>query len=144
MNAETARTFVDTNILLYASDSTSERKNERANEIIESLWVRRNGCLSIQVLQEFFVNATSKLPRPLSSAEASSVVELLSAWEVHRPLPGDILDAITIKTRHGLSFWDSMIVQSALQLGCTTLLTEDLNDGQIFDTVTIRNPFATA
>lgn len=142
MNGETERTFVDTNVLLYASDATAEHKRERANEVIDRLWSDKRGCVSIQVLQEFFVNATSKLALSMSRDEASAVVELISAWPVHSPLPTDIVDAISISARHQLSFWDAMIVQSALQLGCSTLLTEDLSHGRVIETVTIRNPFA--
>ncbi len=133
--------FVDTNILIYAHDLSAGEKNARARELINSLWESRLGCLSIQVLQEFYVNVTEKVPRPLAPQMAAQIISDLSVWQVHRPGAHDVLDAIRMQQRYQLSFWDSMIVISAIQLGCGTLWSEDLNPGQTYDQVTATSPF---
>jgi predicted nucleic acid-binding protein len=139
--------FVDSNILIYAHDESAGIKREAASAIIERLWEERSGRLSVQVLQEFFVNATArsgkrKSGEPLDAREAREVVEDYSRWEVHRPGADDVLAAIDIHQRMGISFWDAMIVQSASSQGCEVLYSEDLNDGQIYEGVRLENPFA--
>lgn len=93
------------------------------------------------MLQEFYVNVTRKVARPLSPEVAARIIADLSVWEVHRPSVEDVLDAIGAQARYQLSFWDAMIVVSAQQLGCRTLWSEDLNSGQVYNGVTVRNPF---
>jgi predicted nucleic acid-binding protein len=72
------RRFVDTNILLYAHDDSAGTKRDQARALIEQLWESRDGCLSAQVLQEFFVNVTRKIAKPLSAETASAVITLPS------------------------------------------------------------------
>jgi predicted nucleic acid-binding protein len=133
--------FVDTNILIYAHDSSAGDKHIKAQALVRDLWQSGEGCLSIQVLQEFYVNVTQKVTRPLSPDEAASIVSELSVWLVHRPGVDDVLDAIRLQGRYQISFWDAMIVTSALQLGCERLWSEDLSAGQAYDTVRVANPF---
>ncbi len=76
-----------------------------------------------------------------SNMMAAQIIADLSTWDVHAPNPLDVLDAIQIQKRFQLSFWDAMIVASAMNLGCQTLWTEDLDTGQVLDEVTIVNPF---
>lgn len=95
------------------------------------------------VLQEFYVNITQKVANPLVPGTAAQIIADLAAWEVHNPKVDDVLDAIGIQRRYQLSFWDAMIVSSALQLGCETLWSEDLNPGQAYDSVTVVNPLST-
>ena len=133
--------FVDTNILIYAHDGSAGEKHIKARNLIRDLWQSGEGCLSIQVLQEFYVNVTQKVARPLTPDEAASIVSELSVWLVHRPGVEDVLNAIRVQERYQISFWDAMIVASALQLGCGRLWSEDLNAGQIYNTVTVMNPF---
>ena len=134
--------FVDTNILIYAHDKSAGTKHERARALLESLWEDDNGCLSIQVLQEFYINVTRKIAKPLDSETAKSIVADLGQWTTHAPNVDDVLEAITVQQRYGLSFWDAMILASAARLGCGVLWSEDLNDVQEYDGVKVVNPFA--
>jgi len=133
--------FVDTNILIYAHDRSAGEKHTRAREQIRALWRSGNGCLSIQVLQEFYVNVTQKVAKPLTPDAAAQIINDLSVWEIHRPGAEDVLDAIRLQVRYQISFWDAMIVASATQLGCRTIWSEDLNSGQVYGTITVANPF---
>src|SRR5437016_486781 len=92
------------------------------------VWSRegtRHGCLSVQVLQEFFVTTTWKLPRPLEAPAAAQIVDDLAHWHVHSPAVADVRAAIDIHQRTGASFWDAMILRSAQELGCQILYSED-------------------
>jgi predicted nucleic acid-binding protein len=133
--------FIDTNILIYAHDRSAGDKHVRAQDLIHGLWQSGEGCLSIQVLQEFYVNVTQKVAKPLAPAVASRLVSDLGVWRVHRPGVEDILDAIRLQQRYQLSFWDAMIVASAIQLRCQSIWSEDLNPGQDYGGVRVVNPF---
>lgn len=135
------RQFVDTNVLVYAHDVTAGAKHTRARALVEELWDTRQGCLSVQVLQEFFVTTTRKIPRPLEAPAAAQIIADLAHWHVHAPAVGDVLGAIDIHQRTGASFWDAMILRSAKELGCQVLHSEDLNAGQDYEGVEVRNPF---
>jgi len=141
-SAADAPEFVDTNVLLYSYDQSAGPKRELASQLLDRLWIGRNGRLSLQVLQEFYVSATGRLRPALTPSEAASETSALAQWRVHRPGPTDLLSAIDLHHRLRISFWDAMIVQSSLQMGCKVLWTEDLNDGQSYAGVTARNPFA--
>ena len=133
--------FVDTNILIYAHDHSAGSKHIRARDLIRALWQSGEGCLSIQVLQEFYVNITHKVAKPLKADVAAQIIADLSVWHVHRPGVEDVLDAIRLQDRYQTSFWDAMIIVSAIQLGCQTIWSEDLSTGQVYDTVTVTSPF---
>jgi len=135
--------FVDTNILIYAYDRLAGDKHHAAKTLLKELWETRTGCVSIQVLQEFYVNITQKVARPLSPETAAQLISDLSVWTVHRPGVDNVLEAIRLQTRYQLSFWDAMILASAQALNCQLLWSEDLNTGQIYDKVTVSNPFVT-
>ncbi len=141
MNEAKSLQFVDTNILIYAHDLSAGHKHTRARNLIRELWESGEGCLSVQVLQEFYVNVTQKVPRPLAANVAASIIADLSAWQIHRPGAEDILDAIRLQNRYQTSFWDAMIIASAIQLGCQSIWSEDLNPGQVYDTITVLSPF---
>ena len=141
MSVEAGPQFVDTNVLVYAYDRSAGAKRELARELLQGLWAEENGRLSIQVLQEFYVTVTRKLDRPLAQAEAALIVGDLGHWPVHSPRVADVLNAIRLQERFQLSFWHAMIVASAQQLGCSLLWSEDLNDGQRYGEVEVRNPF---
>jgi predicted nucleic acid-binding protein len=96
----------------------------------------------VQVLQEFLVTVTKKVPTPLTADDAADRIEEFAAWCVFSPKAEDVLAAIALHKRAKLGFWDAMIVESAHQLGCVTIWTEDLTDGQHLYGVHIRNPFA--
>ncbi len=133
--------FVDTNILVYAHDASAGKKHFQAKAILSSLWESGNGCLSIQVLQEFYVTVTHKVARPVSPELASRIISDFSQWRLHVPDATDILDAIDIQQRNRLSFWDALIICSAKKMGCTMVLTENLNDGQFYERILAQNPF---
>ena len=133
--------FVDTNILVYAHDRSAGQKHSHAQALIRELWESGEGCLSIQVLQEFYVSVTQKVARPLAPEVAAQIIADLGVWHVHRPNVDDVLDAIRVQDRYQVSFWDAMILTSANQLGCQTLWSEDLNPGQVYDGATVLSPF---
>lgn len=142
MSAGQGPQFVDTNILVYAHDVSAGPKHDRAVELLESLWESRSGCLSVQVLQEFYVSITRKVAHPLDSSAAAQIVADLSVWRVHAPEAADVLAAIEIQRRYSVSFWDAMILQSATRLGCEIVWSEDLHPGQTYGGVRVADPFA--
>jgi predicted nucleic acid-binding protein len=138
----TGKVFVDSNVLIYAHDLDAGAKQEQAAAWLRKLWESRAGCLSTQVLQEFYVNTTQKIRRPLSRGAAREVLRNYSIW-VHTPLtPATVVRASEISEAWRLSFWDGMIVAAAEQEGATELLTEDLNPGQTIAGVKVIDPFA--
>ena len=135
------KSFVDTNILIYAYDVSAGVKHATAVELIGSLWKSRQGLLSTQVLQEFFVNVTRKIARPLEVSTVRQIIEDLMRWNVVRIESKTILAAIDLQRDHLLSFRDAMIITAAMEGGADTLLTEDLNHGQVIGGIQVRNPF---
>lgn len=133
--------FVDTNILLYAYDAAAGERHEAASALVDRLWRERRGAISVQVLQEFYVNATGKVRKTIDPEVAVDTLKSLVRWRVHSPLPDDVIAAAILSQRHRLSFWDAMIVRSAAELRCETLWSEDLNDGQVIEGVQLSNPF---
>jgi predicted nucleic acid-binding protein len=134
--------FVDTNVLVYARDASEPHKQPLAAQWIARLWREQTGRTSMQVLNECYVTLTRKLKPGLKADVAWEEVMLFLAWEpqtVDREL---LLRAREVERRYGLSWWDCMIVAAAQLQECQTLLTEDLQDGMIFGSVTVRNPFA--
>lgn len=134
--------FIDTNVLVYAHDSSAGEKHKRAKALIEDLWNAGTGCLSVQVLQEFYVTVTQKVPKPLAPETAARIIEYLSHWRVHAPAASDVLEAIELQRRYRISFWDAMIICSADALGCKVIWSEDLNSGQRYGKTMALNPFA--
>jgi len=134
-----AREFVDTNIFIYAFDRSAGRKREAAADLIQRLWAEHAGCVSLQVLQEFYVTATRKLTMPADDALLQ--VERLGAWTLHRPTFEDVTGAIRMHRSRQISFWDALILRSASRLGCSVIWSEDLADGQKWESVLVRNPF---
>lgn len=135
------RRFVDTNVLLYAHDTSAGVKHESARALLEQLWDSRDGCISVQIMQEFFVNVTRKIPKPLNATEAKEIIADLSHWYVHVPASDDVLGAIGLHQRTGISFWDAMMVRSANEMGCQVIYSEDLNHGQLYEGARVENPF---
>ncbi|MFN3533718.1 MAG: PIN domain-containing protein [Candidatus Brocadia sp.] len=99
------------------------------------------GVLSTQVLQEFFVNITKKIPKPINVDNAKDIVNDFLKWDVVINDGDSILEAIEIHKKHKYSFWDSMIIVAAVRGGCAILLSEDLSDKQTFNRTKIKNPF---
>ncbi|HYL47605.1 MAG TPA: PIN domain-containing protein [Candidatus Limnocylindrales bacterium] len=135
------RTFVDTNVLIYAHDVDARAKHKIANSVLRGLWGERTGVLSLQVLQEFYVNVTRKITSPLSKESARHVVEIYSVWCVEATST-EIFAAFRIEDESRIGFWDAMIVALAAKSGATRILSEDLSAGQRIAGVVIENPFA--
>ncbi|HSW58827.1 MAG TPA: PIN domain-containing protein [Dehalococcoidales bacterium] len=133
--------FVDTNILIYAYDVTSTEKHRRALALISELWDSGRGCLSVQVLQEFYVNLTQKIPHPLTPPEAVLIIEDYGQWRLHKPELKSVIEAIHIQQRNKISFWDAMIICSAREMGCQNIWTEDLHANQFYEGIKAVNPF---
>jgi predicted nucleic acid-binding protein len=134
--------FLDTNILVYAYDVSSGKKHDIAKNIVADLWNFRTGVLSIQVLQEFFINITKKIPKPLDIKTARDIIRDFLLWEVADNDGELLLAAIDVQVKYHYSFWDSLIIAAAIKSGASILLTEDLNNRQIIEGVLIKNPFA--
>jgi predicted nucleic acid-binding protein len=137
------KTFVDTNILIYAHDVDAKAKHDVAKGVLRELWRRRTGVLSMQVLQEFYVNVTRKIASPLPKDVARAVVNSYSIWCIDAT-PAEIAAAFRIEDESRIGFWDALIVASALKCGATRILSEDLNAQQTISGVQIQNPFAPA
>lgn len=135
-----AEHFVDTSILMYAHDTSAGENHERARALIEQLWRTRSAAVSTQVLQELCVNLQRKAARPLDADATREVVADYLAWEVVVNDGQSILEALEIQQRHRLSFWDALIVHAAERAGATVLYSEDLSDGQVYDSVRVVNP----
>ena len=135
----TTPAFVDSNILLYAV-STNPSEVEKQRVAREILAAGRFG-FSMQVAQEFFVNATRKLKPPLSSEDALKFLQKLSASPIVDLDFALFQEAVKLHGRFQISYWDAAIVAAAKRLGATTLYSEDLSDGQSVDGVKIVNPF---
>jgi predicted nucleic acid-binding protein len=141
MSAEPAPEFLDTNVLVYAHDASAGDKRRLAIDLLDRVAEQHTAALSVQVLQEFYVTVTHKLPAPLPSLEAEAIVADLTKLPTHLPSGADVLAAIQLHRKHHLSFWDAMVIRSALRLGCSIVWSEDLASGQAYDGVTVKNPF---
>ncbi len=135
--------FVDTNILIYAEDKDAKTKHAVARDLVLQLWEDRNGVLSVQVLQELYVNVTRKLKKPLTGPKALEIVREYLTWTVVENTGKLLIEAVELQQKAQLSFWDAMVVQAALDAGCDRLYSEDLNAGQRFGSLIIVNPFKT-
>jgi predicted nucleic acid-binding protein len=137
-----ARSFFDTNVLVYTDDRASPAKQRRALDLVAEHRRSGTGVVSLQVLQEYFVTVTRKLH--VDARIARRKVELLAEFDVAAPGVTDILAAIDLHRLHQFSFWDALIVRSAKQAGCSILLSENFQDGREFDGVRVANPFLRA
>ncbi len=134
--------FVDTNILLYAHDLDAGLKRMRSIEALTQLWDAGTGALSVQVLQEFYVNVTQKLKTPVARSIAREIVNTYGAWVRETTTPMIVIRATHLAELAQISFWDAMIVASAEQAGAQQLYSEDLNVGQTIAGVLVVNPLA--
>jgi predicted nucleic acid-binding protein len=135
------KAFFDSNLLVYAFDQGSPIKQEVAKRLIGEYGSAGNLVLSTQVLQEFYVVTTKKLATPLTKEEAAEVVKDLGEFPLVQVDKGVINRAMGRHREGEFSFWDCLIVEAALQSGCSLLLTEDMQNGRRIDTLEIRNPY---
>ncbi len=130
-------------MLVYARDSSEPEKQRAAMAWMRELWQSRSGRLSQQVLQEYYVTVTRKLRPGLPPALARDDVRSLMRWDPVLPGPALVEHAWAIEERHGLSFWDAMIVAAAAATGAAKLLTEDLQSVAEIEGLSIVDPFRT-
>jgi predicted nucleic acid-binding protein len=135
------KTFVDANVLIYAHDVDAKSKHATAKNILRELWTERTGVLSMQVLQEFYVNVTRKIRSPLPKDSARLVATSYSIWCMETT-PAELSVAFRIEDESRIGFWDALIVAAAVKSGATRLLSEDLNPGQKIAGLRVENPFA--
>lgn len=131
--------FVDTNVLVYLFDNDAPKKQARARQLLKD--EADNIILSTQVLGEFYVTVTRKLAKPLEPAVARNAVDDLCALRV-RPLRAELVQAAVRRSDASqLSYWDALIVETAVDAGATVLMTEDLQHGQAFNELRVIDPF---
>jgi predicted nucleic acid-binding protein len=135
------KVFLDTNILIYAHDIDAGIKHDVALSILKTIWQEETGIISTQVIQEFYVNVTRKIPNPITPVQARGIILNYFSWQVEAVEPHTILSASEIEEKYILSFWDSLIIATASQSEAAKILTEDLNHGQTIEGVLIENPF---
>jgi predicted nucleic acid-binding protein len=131
--------FFDTNILLYADDLDAGDKTTRARDLLRSHFTARSGAVSTQVLQEYFVNARTKLG--MDGAAARMRVEIYCHFHLVTVDSALILHAIDLHRLESLSFWDAVIVRAAQRMGCSVLYSEDLQNGHVYDKLRVVDPF---
>ncbi len=136
------RFFLDTNIFVYSFDAKSAGKARRAKQLVLQAITSRKGTISFQVVQEFFNLAIRKFEQPMTIAEAEQYLNAVfrPLWHVQSS-PSLISQALQLCGKHRLSWYDSLIVASALESQCSILYSEDLQHGQRFGELQIKNPF---
>lgn len=135
------KVFIDTNILVYAYDISAGEKHIKAVEIMKDLWNTSRGIISTQVLQEFFVSVTRKIPKPLDVTVAKEIVKDILKWKTVIVDGELILQSFDIHKESEYSYWDSAIIAAATTGGAKILLSDDLSDKHVIKGVEIRNPF---
>jgi predicted nucleic acid-binding protein len=135
------RVFVDANILLYSEDSADLGKQATAMAWLKVLWQRRIGCLSTQVLNEFYVNAVRKIKQPMPAGDARAEVRRYAQWQPWTVDQATVESAWAVESRYGLHYWDCLVVAAAQHSGCRYLLSEDIGHEQYYDAVQVINPF---
>ena len=136
-----AKCFVDTNILVSRRDSTEAIKQPKAEQWLMQLWANKSGRISTQVLNEYYVTVTQKLKPGLSKERARSDIRALSVWQPLAMSTSLIESSWEIQDRYDYSWWDTLIISSALLLDCTYLISEDMQHEQVIGSLTIVNPF---
>ena len=136
-----AKTFVDTNVLVYAYDRNATVKQAIARDLLDELWRERTGVLSVQVLQEFYVTVTKKIGKPLTKERAREVVNTYALW-CGETSAVEVAAASRIEEHSRVAFWDALIAASAAKAGAERIVSEDMNDGQLLAGVRVENPFA--
>ena len=136
----TAKFFVDTNVLLYAGSHAADDGLKR--QAARVLLSRPDIAFSAQVLQEFYAVAVTKRRLQITHEEALAVLQSLAAFPVCPITRELVMEAVELRERCQISYWDAAILAAAKQMGCRTVYSEDLSAGQDYDGVTVINPFA--
>ncbi|HEU5472105.1 MAG TPA: PIN domain-containing protein [Actinophytocola sp.] len=141
MNSGTNLVFVDTNVLVYAHDLDEGQKHDIAVAVLNKLWRDGTGVLSTQVLQEFYRVATRKMNPAMTKSEARAIIAEYGQWCSMDTNPQLLVSASILDERYQLPWWDALVVEGAVRSGASLLLSDDLQNGQRFGTLTVRNPF---
>ena len=141
MTSLTDRTFLDTNVLVYAYDRRDPVKQSKAVELLSTYIQEQTATVSAQVLGEFFNTVTRRIPEPLPAEEAQEAVYAISALPVVALNLALVRRAISTHRRYGISYWDALIIAAAESASCARILTEDLNPGQSYHGIVVVNPF---
>lgn len=135
------KTFFDTNVLVYAFDINEPEKGAIAKRLIQDFGSKGNLVLSTQVLQEFYVTVTKAKKQMLTKKKAEDIVNDFAEFPLVQVDKAIVSKAMKRHQSNAFSFWDSLIVEAALQSDCSTLLSEDMQNGLIIDSLIISNPF---
>jgi predicted nucleic acid-binding protein len=134
-------TFIDSNVVIYSYDTTDPVKHVKAQQEMKTIMAGGRGCVSTQVFGEFFHTVVVR-KKIMSPAEAVSAIDRLErGFRVSSIAPALVRDAIAIHQRYQIRYWDSLIIATASRMQCTEVLSEDMNDGQDYGGVIVRNPF---
>jgi predicted nucleic acid-binding protein len=137
-----AECFIDTNLFIYQLEASDERKSATADRIIRKGIETRNACISFQVVQECLNTVLRKAEIPLSTDETKQYLDNVLAPLYRVPTSLSLYrHALDLQTRYHYGFYDSLVIAAALHVGCTRLYSEDLQDGQRIEGLTIENPF---
>ena len=139
-DVESAREFFDTNVIVYMHDDDAPAKRDVARRIVKDAFIKNTGVVSGQVLGETYVTLTRKIGIPVN--DALEEIRRCSRFRVIEITSNLVLRAIEIQSEYGLSYWDSLVIAAAEFASCDIVWSEDLNDGQRYGSVTVRNPFA--
>jgi predicted nucleic acid-binding protein len=136
------KVFLDTNIFIYANDRNEPRKQAIAIDLIRDATIESSGVISYQVIQEFLNVVLTKVPHKMPHTDAKLYLDTVFRRLIAVPSSMALIsDAIRVQERFRLSWYDSLIVSAAQYAGCSTLYSEDLQDGQQFGSVTVKDPF---
>ena len=133
--------FVDTNVILYTFDPRYPDKQARARDWLRVCWLRRCGRVNSQVMHEFYANARGRFSKAVSVEEARAEVRRYQQWKPWQVDHATVETAWALESRYRISYWDGLMVASAQHMGCSWLLTEDLQHGQTMEPLRILNPF---
>jgi predicted nucleic acid-binding protein len=131
--------FIDTSILIYAHEGGAGLKHQSSVELLARLIDNEECAVSLQVLMEFYWAATKKLK--MRSHDAEQTIQSMGGWVIHRPAHADVVRAAQLQRKYDVSWWDALILNSATELGCATLWSEDFGNARKYGSVTVKNPF---
>jgi predicted nucleic acid-binding protein len=134
------RSFIDTNVLIYAEASDLPAKQKAALALLKQLYEDASGVLSTQVLQEYCNVALKKLKLPPQHIRAQ--LDLYEQFEVIQVTPAIIRAGLDLHQTRSVAFYDAIVLASARTAGCSLLYSEDMNAGEMVEGVRITNPFA--
>lgn len=137
------KVFIDTNILVYLFDKSEKEKQTRVKKLISELLPQTRMFVSVQVINEFINVTGKKIATPISPAQQKEIIEFINDIFIITPLNvGTTLSALEISQKYKFSFWDSLIISSALENKCNVLYSEDMqNEFSIYNKIKIVNPF---